>query len=72
MEAGLGIFVESTSLLLPQKGTQCFNHCLNEGLAPPCEQAEAMWVGHVTRNPDGSAVDASGAVEAPTLFEAAA
>ncbi|CAJ1350727.1 unnamed protein product [Effrenium voratum] len=34
-------------------------------------EAEAMWVGHVTRNPDGSAVDASGAVEAPTLFEAA-
>ena len=28
--------------------------------------------GHVPRNPDGSAVDANTAVQAPTLFEAAA
>lgn len=34
-------------------------------------EAETMWVGHVPRNPDGSAVDANTAVQAPTLFEAA-
>jgi len=34
-------------------------------------EAEAMWVGHVSRNADGSAIDSKSAVEAPTLFEAA-
>ncbi|CAE7567949.1 RFXANK, partial [Symbiodinium pilosum] len=34
-------------------------------------EAEAMWVGHVPRNPDGSAVNSNSAVEAPNLFEAA-
>lgn len=34
-------------------------------------EAEAMWVGHVPRNPDGSAVDSGSAVEAATLFEVA-
>mmetsp|Transcript_28463 Transcript_28463/g.65990 ORF Transcript_28463/g.65990 Transcript_28463/m.65990 type:complete len:704 (-) Transcript_28463:268-2379(-) len=34
-------------------------------------EAQAMWVGHVPRNPDGSAVDSKTAVEALTLFEAA-
>mmetsp|Transcript_42831 Transcript_42831/g.87597 ORF Transcript_42831/g.87597 Transcript_42831/m.87597 type:complete len:700 (+) Transcript_42831:88-2187(+) len=34
-------------------------------------EADAMWVGHVPRKADGSAVDSKSAVEAPTLFEAA-
>eukprot|EP00931_Biecheleriopsis_adriatica_P075689 TRINITY_DN49492_c0_g1_i1.p1 TRINITY_DN49492_c0_g1~~TRINITY_DN49492_c0_g1_i1.p1 ORF type:complete len:708 (-),score=158.60 TRINITY_DN49492_c0_g1_i1:95-2218(-) len=34
-------------------------------------EAELVWVGHVPRNPDGTAVDSGKALEAPTFFEAA-
>jgi len=34
-------------------------------------EAESLWVGHTPRHPDGTAVDPSQVLEAPTLFELA-
>mmetsp|Transcript_25161 Transcript_25161/g.72131 ORF Transcript_25161/g.72131 Transcript_25161/m.72131 type:complete len:698 (+) Transcript_25161:49-2142(+) len=47
------------------------HHCRALQLPLNFAEAQAFWVGHVPRSPDGVALDRDRALEAPTLFEAA-